>query len=83
MVIKSGKAICGHSWNRKAVLGMGEAPKLVGLRQQKLCQSVGSSCVSGRAVHEAPPDVTGACSEGVESSTLKFNIMSICNTTFP
>lgn len=59
LVIKSGRAICGHSWNRKAVVGMGEAPKLVGLWQQKLCQCVGSSCVPGRAVHEAPPDVAG------------------------
>lgn len=59
LVIKSGRAICGHSWNRKAVVGMGEAPKLVGLWQQKLCQCIGSSCVPGRAVHEAPPDVAG------------------------
>lgn len=55
LVIKSGKVICGRSWNRKVVLGVGEAPKLVGLWQQKLC--VGSSCVLGRAVHEAPSDV--------------------------
>lgn len=43
---------------------------------------VGSSCVLGMAVPEAPPDVAGACREGVESSTQKFNIMSICKTTF-
>lgn len=37
-----------------------------------LCWVLGP--VLGKAAHEAPPDTAGACSEGVESSTQKFNI---------
>lgn len=40
LVVKSGKAICGHPLNKKTVLGTGET-KVVRLPQQMLLQLVG------------------------------------------
>lgn len=68
LVVKSGKAICGHPLNKKTMLGIGETMKLVRLRQQMLFQLVGSSCVLWRVVHEPPfKDVAGTCGEWMDS----------------
>lgn len=65
LVVKSGKAICGHPLNKKTVLGTGET-KAVRLPQQMLLQLVG--CVLWRVVHEPPcKDVAGSCGEWMDS----------------
>lgn len=68
LVVKSGKAICGHPLNKKTVWGIGETTRLVRLWQQMLFQLVGSSCVLWRVVHEPPfKDVAGTCGEWMDS----------------